>query len=249
MTTYDWGGSARRRDCRYALEIMRRSCRGQGVLDAEREGQPPLCERRRAQAAYVVGDFKIPGATRIVQRVICRGKGQRDWCSARGLNSSARVTRRSSSSTTSLRSSRSCQIRRSPQGPGWAARSRSTTQQRTTWASRATSASSTEPSSVARPPLCPRFSDGTVRRSLPCPNGPGQITVRTHELRRGHPTARRAGRTAGNTALGPVIARIDNTPPARVDIGVEGGDAWRNRNDFPPSGRTQPRGIARQSRR
>ena len=29
-----------------------------------------------------------------------------------------------------------------------------------------------------------------------------------------------------------MTARIDNTPPARVDVSVEGGDAWRNRNDF-----------------
>ena len=30
----------------------------------------------------------------------------------------------------------------------------------------------------------------------------------------------------------PVTARIDNTPPGRVDVSVEGGEAWRNRNDF-----------------
>ena len=29
-----------------------------------------------------------------------------------------------------------------------------------------------------------------------------------------------------------MTARIDNTPPARVDVSVEGGQEWRNRNDF-----------------
>jgi hypothetical protein len=38
---------------------------------------------------------------------------------------------------------------------------------------------------------------------------------------------------AGNTGeAAPVTARIDRTPPGRVDVGVEGGDAWRSRNDF-----------------
>ena len=39
--------------------------------------------------------------------------------------------------------------------------------------------------------------------------------------------------TAGNVGDSPpVTARIDNTPPGRVDVSVEGGDGWRNRNDF-----------------
>ena len=39
--------------------------------------------------------------------------------------------------------------------------------------------------------------------------------------------------TAGNIGDSPpVTARIDNTPPARVEVGVEGGEQWRNSNDF-----------------
>ena len=43
-----------------------------------------------------------------------------------------------------------------------------------------------------------------------------------------------------------MTARIDNTPPARVDVAVEGGEAWRNTNDFvvawanPPEGDRAP---------
>ena len=48
------------------------------------------------------------------------------------------------------------------------------------------------------------------------------------------PGARRAAQdTAGNTGdSAPVTARIDNSAPARVDTSVEGGDQWRNSNDF-----------------
>src|SRR5207244_1705112 len=30
----------------------------------------------------------------------------------------------------------------------------------------------------------------------------------------------------------PVTARIDNTPPGRVGVSVDGGDSWRNENNF-----------------
>jgi 5-hydroxyisourate hydrolase-like protein (transthyretin family) len=39
--------------------------------------------------------------------------------------------------------------------------------------------------------------------------------------------------SAGNVAESPPITvRIDNTPPSRIDVGVDGGEAWRNRNEF-----------------
>ena len=38
---------------------------------------------------------------------------------------------------------------------------------------------------------------------------------------------------AGNAGKSePLTVRIDQTPPSRVDVAVEGGDAWRSRNDF-----------------
>ena len=75
---------------------------------------------------------------------------------------------------------------------------------------------------------------GPFATPLPCPNGAGQIEVETLELAEGtQPLAVEAQDSAGNRALSaPVTARIDNTPPARVDVSVEGGEAWRNRNDW-----------------
>ena len=66
------------------------------------------------------------------------------------------------------------------------------------------------------------------------PNGPGSISVDTTGLTEGtQALVVRAQDTAGNMGdSAPVTARIDNSAPARVDTSVEGGDQWRNSNDF-----------------
>jgi len=69
---------------------------------------------------------------------------------------------------------------------------------------------------------------------VPCPNGPGRIDVTTTQFAEGtHALAVRAQDTAGNLGDStPVTARIDNTPPNRVDVRVDGGVRWRSRNVF-----------------
>ena len=66
----------------------------------------------------------------------------------------------------------------------------------------------------------------------PCPNGPGQIVVRTDRLAEGtQQLVVQAEDAASNMASSePLVARIDNTAPARVDVVLEGGDQWRNQN-------------------
>ena len=86
FTTFRWAGSLRRRDCRYALQLY---AEGPGIkpIAQERPGEPALPARARAQAAgYRSRTFNVDGATRIVQRVICQGGGGRRSCSARGAN-------------------------------------------------------------------------------------------------------------------------------------------------------------------
>ena len=74
----------------------------------------------------------------------------------------------------------------------------------------------------------------TFADRVPCPNGPGQIGVNTTIFPEGTQSLIvQAQDTAGNVGDSPpVTARIDNTPPGRVDVSVEGGDGWRNRNEF-----------------
>ena len=66
----------------------------------------------------------------------------------------------------------------------------------------------------------------------PCPNGAGQIVVQTGRLAEGtQQLVVQAEDAASNTASSePLVARIDNTAPARVDVALEGGDQWRNQN-------------------
>ena len=85
---FTWSGQARRRDCRYALQLW-----------ASRPDGPPVpiknvrantrCPRRGyAQAAGWPRPhtYDINGATKIVQRIVCVGERRAPHCSSRGLN-------------------------------------------------------------------------------------------------------------------------------------------------------------------
>ena len=78
-------------------------------------------------------------------------------------------------------------------------------------------------------------------KAPPCPNGPGQLSVATATLPDGHHTAQVAVTdAAGNVGRAPVDVFLDNTPPAWVSIGVEGGDSWRSQNGFAVSWQNPP---------
>jgi hypothetical protein len=81
-----------------------------------------------------------------------------------------------------------------------------------------------------------RFANGetTFANQLPCPNGPGQVGLKTDRLNEGTQSlVVRASDPAGNVGdAQPVTARIDHTVPDRVDVTLEGGSEWRSRNDF-----------------
>ncbi len=70
---------------------------------------------------------------------------------------------------------------------------------------------------------------------IPCPNGAGQLKeVDTQNRPEGsQPLYVAAEDAAGNSANSAVVtARIDNTAPGTTPVGIEGGEAWRNRNEF-----------------
>jgi hypothetical protein len=87
LTTLRWAGTARRRDCRYALQLFADGPAIKPIAIKNVRANRRCPRPRRAQAAgYRARTYKVPGATRIVQRVICVGNRQRRSCSARGLN-------------------------------------------------------------------------------------------------------------------------------------------------------------------
>jgi hypothetical protein len=82
-------------------------------------------------------------------------------------------------------------------------------------------------------------------KAPPCPNGPGQLSVATGTLLDGHHTAQVAVTdAAGNVGRAPLDVFLDNTPPAWVSIGVEGGDSWRSQNGFAVTWQNPPEAHA-----
>jgi hypothetical protein len=236
ITRFDWGGSARRRDCRYALQMWASAPEYESFSLMNVKANSRCASAGRAQSAYFVKNFDVPRATTIVQRVLCKGKGGRPWCSARGRNYI-----RTRSATVQLVDDLAPTVeilQDTPLASG-------------AWVSGTQPLNYTASDNVGVQ-LARTFIGGRERglhnrecllaaptgpfaHPLPCPNGPGQIIVRTHELavEGSQQLIVSAQDAAGNNASsGPVTARIDNTPPARVDAAVEGGGAWRNRNDW-----------------
>jgi 5-hydroxyisourate hydrolase-like protein (transthyretin family) len=79
---------------------------------------------------------------------------------------------------------------------------------------------------------------------IPCANGQGHLSIDTAALGEGTQSlALQAEDAAGNPgSSSAVTARVDNTAPGAVQVGVEGGEAWRNHNDFDPSWVNQDEG-------
>jgi hypothetical protein len=87
FTTLRWAGSARRRDCRYALQLYAEGPNMNPIAIKNVRANQHCPGKARAQAAgYRSRTFNVTGSTRIVQRVICEGGGGRKSCSARGAN-------------------------------------------------------------------------------------------------------------------------------------------------------------------
>src|SRR3954468_14364014 len=87
FTSFRWAGTARRRDCRYALQLYAEAPDIQPIAIKNVRANQRCPRPRRAQAAgYRSRTFNVTGATRIVQRVICVGGRGRRSCSARGSN-------------------------------------------------------------------------------------------------------------------------------------------------------------------
>jgi len=99
----------------------------------------------------------------------------------------------------------------------------------------------------------PRQCDFT--RLVPCANGPAAIGIDTTKMAEGSQLLIvEAYDSAGNPGRSPAVtAHVDNTPPARVDVAVEGGEGWRRTPDFalgwanPPEGDSAPITAAQHS--
>ena len=236
LTTLRWAGTVRRRDCRYALQIYADVPGGAPIPIKNIRANQRCSPGTRAQAAgYRARTFDVRGATRIVQRVICQGAPGHDACSARAANYI-----RTYQAQVGITDEQPPATAISPDTPlaagAWIggtqplhydAQDNVGVRSAHAIVGGADGGFDQRSCSMASP-------NGAFANPVPCPNGAGQITVDTRNLPEGtQQLVVQAQDPAGNLGTSaPVVARIDNTPPTRVDVVANGGGEWRNQNNF-----------------
>jgi len=225
-----WSGHAERSDCRYALQIW---ADGPGAPTVPIKNVRPNrgCVRRgRFQIAgwTEVKHYPIPGTTRIVQRAICVGAKGTPYCSARGRNLIRTFKAQATVVDPLLPLVRIVKNNAFTLGQ-WVRG------EQTVSYDAADNVGVKAARAVVQGALRGEHSRACdYSQRTPCPNGPGAIMVKTQLLGEGsQPLAVAAVDAADNVrASAPVTVRVDNTAPGAVPVAVEGGDGWRNQNDF-----------------
>jgi hypothetical protein len=225
-----WSGQARRRDCRYALQLW-----------ASRPDGPPVpiknvransrCPRRGyAQAAGWprARSYDIAGATSIVQRVVCVGAKKTPYCSSRGLNYIRTFKAQATVVDVSPPSVSIVQDNAFTRGE-WVSGTHTLNY----------SVLDNTGVRLVRPVFAGTPYGDTARACnyalrTPCDNGPGSIAIDTQKLGDGsRPLELQALDAAGNPgASGVLTVRVDNTAPGAMPVHLEGSQGWRNQNDF-----------------
>src|SRR5215211_6438819 len=250
FTSFRWAGTVRRRDCRYALQLYADAPDIDPIALKNVRANQRCPRSRRAQAAgYRSRTFNVTGATRIVQRVICAGGNGRRSCSARRANYIR--TYQAEAGVLDEQLPAAAISGDTPLATGaWVAGSQplNYVAEDNVGVRLAQAVIGDRVGGAEQRPCTVATPDGAYASAVPCPNGPGHITVTTTQFAEGtQQLVVQAQDTAGNVApSAPVTVRIDNGAPARVAVGIERGDAWRNSNDFvltwtnPPEGDRAP---------
>lgn len=236
FTRFRWAGTVRRRDCRYSLQLYADAPDVKPISIKNVRANRGCPRASRAQAAgYRSRTFNVTGATRIVQRIACVGGQGKKSCSARGSNFirtyQAEVgivdTLAPAVGVAADTALARGEWVRGVQPLNYDANDNVGVRTAQAVVAGQTGGSHQRQCALASP-------DGTFANGVPCPNGRGEITVDTKNLPEGSQALEvHAQDTAGNAgSSAAVTARIDNTPPSRVDVGVDGGQEWRNSNDF-----------------
>jgi hypothetical protein len=228
ISRFRWSGHAERRDCRYALQMYgvrtdgsdatiknvraNKGCPGSGGAQASSWPRP------RA--------FDLGGATKVVQRVVCVGAPSAQYCSGRGLNYMQTFT-----AEATVVDNTGPSIGILADGPlargEWVRGSQDL----------AYEASDNVGVKRAFENLIGTSDTSRVcdySQRIPCPNGQGKISIETERTSEGTRTLHvGAEDAAGNISeSAPVTVKIDNTAPGTTQVGIEGGEGWRNTNNF-----------------
>ena len=242
FTRLRWAGTLRRRDCRYAVQLY---AEGAGIktktlrsMQPNRDcgdGMSSSGEGRKPQVqGYLPRTFKVPGATRIVQRVICVGGLGRDSCSARTANYI--LTDMAQAEVVDARPPSVSVIGDTALARGeWVARTQPLDYDASDNVGvREAQAIASGTRGGFHERGCAFSTNGAFSLGVPCPNGPGTINVETTSLSEGTQALEVQAQDSGGTwaSSPPITVRVDNSAPARVDVSAVGGDAWKNVNDF-----------------
>lgn len=230
FSRFRWSGHARRRDCRYALQLFAQRSDGSAISmkNVRANRACPRPGMAQSSGAPFPRAYDLGGATRIVQRVVCVGSAKHQFCSARGQNyirtfsAEATVVDGTAPAVGVIQDSALAQAQ---------------------WV-RGKQRFSYEASDNVGIKSASALISGGARgvdsqscdysQRVPCPSARGPIAVDTTDAPEGsQPLTVVAEDAAGNRAeSGAVTVRIDNTAPGAVPVGVAGGETWRNSNDF-----------------
>jgi hypothetical protein len=227
---FTWSGQARRHDCRYALQLWADRPDGSSVAIKNVRANRGCPNQGKTQAAGWPRPetYDIAGATKVVQRVLCVGSNETPYCSARNLNFIRTFTAAATVIDTSPPGVTITQDNAFTRGE-WVGGKQQVS----------FGALDNVGIRVVRPVVAGVLQGGVSRPCnyalrIPCPNGPGSLEVDTTTLGEGtQAMAMQAEDAAGNLGgASPVAVRVDNTAPGAIPLTIDGGDGWRNRNDF-----------------
>lgn len=225
-----WSGSAHRRDCRYALQLYAEGPErsATAIKNVRANHNCPNPESAQASSWPRPSTYNLGGATRIVQRVVCVGAPSAQFCSAAGQNYLETFTAEATvvdDTPPSISIVANGPLARGEWVRGSQDISYETSDNTGVKAVQAWVGSSSR-ESVSR--AC------NYGQRIPCPSGGGEIELDTQPIPEGtqvmHLTAQDAAGNSGESA--PLTVHIDNTAPGAVPVSVEGGETWRNRNEF-----------------
>ncbi len=224
-----WAGAAQRRDCRYAMSVY---AIGPGGARSIFNKPANVDCRPEARAGAFQKVVDIGGTTKVVQRTICVGKPGRPRCSNRSLNALRTFRMRLAVAEDGPQGPALAVVQDSPFAQGqWVGAS----DQPVTYTAQDLAGVKQVRALVGGQEAGRHERDCRYSALVPCPNGPGTITVRTATLAEGTQELTLAGLdSADNLGHSPsaVTVRVDRTAPGAVAVAVAGGEGWRNANNF-----------------
>ena len=229
--TFKWLGRLRRADCRWAMALYA-VVPGGATRTLENLPANQACPGRRPQrnAHTVSKRHSIEGAERIVQRIDCVGRGRRG-CAANRRNyikTLRAVVEVADNAPPSVEIAGGDLV-----GGQWVAGARSLLVNAADTGGEG-SGIRTVKVQVGQAQIRRQFLSCNNALVQPCPGGAFDVNVSTARAPEGIvPVRAGVEDRAGNPSWSaPATAYVDNTPPAKVRLGLEGGEGWRRSNGF-----------------